>query len=301
MEKRISTWVAIVLAVVIGVMVIVLLNGVIQPTSVVVAKVAIAPGTPLTSDLLELRTVPAQVKPKDAFSRIEDLQGKVLAVGRAPGDDITASVLGDTAQAGIPANLQPDHLAVAVKVDLASGIAGLVREGQKVTLIGMLSPDVLQSIAAPAIPVNAPFLPTPTTVVLGFGQPTPTSTPTPTPAPPEAPLARIAISGVKVLMVPQSFRYQELPANSTQEQLFASARTVSAAQDGSVIVLDVPATPVEVVPGFKVNPATLIVALNKYGSLYLTLEPASGFQAPDILTLNLADLYDAMNNDRGGK
>ena len=301
MEKRRSPWIAIILAVVIGIMVIVLLNGVINPVSVVVAKVAIAPGTPLTADLLEIHTIPAQAKPKDAFTSITDLQNKVLAVGRAPGDFITASVLGQTAQAGIPANLQPDHLAVAVKVDLASGIAGVLREGQTVTLIGMLSPDVLHSIAAPSMPVTSPFLVTPTATVLGSGGPSTTPMPTATPTQPEAPLARIAISGLKVLLVPQSFQYVHLPSTSTQDQLFASARTVSAAQDGSVIVLDVPATPVEVVPGFKVNPTTLIVALSQYGSLYLTLEPASGFKAPDILTLNLADLYDAMNNNSGGK
>jgi Flp pilus assembly protein CpaB len=299
MEKRRSPWVPIILAVVIGVMVIVLLNGVINPTTVVVAKVAIAPGTPLTADLLEVRTIPSQAKPADAFTRIEDLQNKVLAVGRAPGDYITASVLGDTSQAGIPASLQPDHLAIAVKVDLASGIAGLLREGQKVTLIGMLSPDVLHSIAAPPLAVNSPFLTAPTTIPSGL--PAPTPTPTPTTTPPEAPLARIAITDLKVLMVPQSFRYEELPSSSSQDQLFASARTVSAAQDGSVVVLDVPSTPVEVVPGFKVNPSTLIVALSKYGSLYLTLESAKGFQEANILTLNLADLYDAMNKNSGGK
>ncbi len=299
MEKRRSPWVPIILAVVIGVMVIVLLNGVINPTTVVVAKVAIAPGTPLTADLLEVRTIPSQAKPADAFTRIEDLQNKVLAVGRAPGDYITASVLGDTSQAGIPASLQPDHLAIAVKVDLASGIAGLLREGQKVTLIGMLSPDVLHSIAAPPLAVNYTFLPAPTNIPSGLQAPT--ATPTPTPTPPEAPLARIAITDLKVLMVPQSFRYEELPSSSSQDQLFASARTVSAAQDGSVVVLDVPSTPVEVVPWFKVNPSTLIVALSKYGSLYLTLESANGFQEANILTLNLADLYDAMNKNSGGK
>jgi Flp pilus assembly protein CpaB len=301
MEKRRSPWIAIILAVIIGLMVIVLLNGYIRPTSVVVAKVALAPGTRLTSDLLELRTIPMQARPRDAFERIQDVQDKVLAVGRAPGDYIVASALGDTAQAGIPTDLKADHLAVAVKVDLATGIAGLLREGQTVTLIGMLSPDVLQSVAAAPIPVNSPFPVEPTTMALVPGQPTPTPTPTPTPAPPVAPLARIAISGLKVLMVPQSFRYEELPSSSTQEQLFASARTVSAAQEGNVVVLDVPATPVEIVPGMKVNPTTLIVALSEYGSLYLTLEPAKGFQSPDILTLNLADLYDAMNEDRGGK
>ena len=300
MEKRRSPWIAIILATVIGLMVIVLLNGYIRPTSVVVARVAIAPGTHLTADLLELRTIPMQAKPRDAFEHIEDLTDKILVVGRAPGDYIVASALGESAQAGIPANLQADHLAVAVRVDLASGIAGLLREGQTVTLIGLLSPDVLKSVSSAPIPINASFLPEPTAAAL-TGLPTPTPTPTPTPAPPMAPLARIAISGLKVLMVPQSFRYEELPSGSTEEQLFASARTVSAAQEGSVVVLDIPATPIELVPGLQVNPTTLIVALSQYGSLYLSLEPAGGFEAPDILTLNLADLYDAMNEDRGGK
>lgn len=297
MEKRRSPWIAIILAVVIGLMVIVLLNGYIRPVTVVVAKVAIAPGTLLTADMLELRTIPAQAKPNDGFSRIEDVQNKIVAVGRAPGDMILASVLGDTTQAGIPADLAPNHLAIAVSVDMASGIAGLLREGQTVTLIGMLSPDVLQSVSAEPIPVALPVLLTTTAT-----QPVlVTPTPTPTPLPPKAPLARIVISGVKVLMVPQSFRYQELPANSTQEQLFSSARTVAAAQDSSVVVLDVPTAPIELVPGMKVNPATLIVALSKYGSLYLSLEPASGFKSPEVLTLNLADLYNAMNDNRGGK
>ena len=220
MEKKRSPWIAISLAVVIGIMVIVLLNGVIRPTTVVVAKVAIAPGTPLTADLLELRTVPSQAKPADALTHIEDIQNKVLAVGRAPGDYITKSVLGDTSQAGIPVSLQPDHLAIAVKVDLGSGIAGLLREGQKVPLIGMLSPDVLHSIAAPATLMNSQFQIEPT--ALPSGLPAPTPSPTPTPTPPEAPLARIAISGLKVLMVPQSFRYEELPSNLSQDPLFTS-------------------------------------------------------------------------------
>jgi hypothetical protein len=103
-----------------------------------------------------------------------------------------------------------------------------LREGQTVTLIGLLSPDVLQNLSIAPMPVNLPFNLEPTQ--LEPGGPTPTPTPTPTPAPPVAPLARIAISGLKVLMVPQSFRYEELPPGSTEELLFASARTVSSAQ-----------------------------------------------------------------------
>ena len=176
MEKRRSPWIAIILAIVIGLMVIVLLNGYIRPVSVVVARMAIAPGTHLTADLLELRTIPMQARPRDAFERIEDVTGKILVVGRAPGDYIVASTLGETAQSGIPANLQADHLAVAVRVDLASGIAGLLREGQTVTLIGLLSPDVLKSVSPMAIPVNAAFLPQSTAAVFS-------SLPTPPPPP----------------------------------------------------------------------------------------------------------------------
>jgi Flp pilus assembly protein CpaB len=296
MEKRRSPWIPVVLSIAIGIMVTVLLNNVVRPTSVVVAKVALSPGTRLTADLLELRTIPAQALPKDALVRIEDAQDKTLVVGRAPGDFLLTSILGEASQAGIPANLASDHLAVAVPVALSSGLAGLLREGQTVTLVGVLSPEVLQNVALPSVPVTLPSLEEPTAPIPG--QPTPVPSPTPTPAPPAAPLARIAVSGVKVLLVPQSFRYEELPPGSTEEQLFASSRTVSAAQEGSVVVLDVPASPVELVPGMLVNPATLVVALSQYGTVYLTLEPAGGFQPGEILTLNLADLYDALNDSR---
>ncbi|MFZ6029555.1 MAG: Flp pilus assembly protein CpaB [Chloroflexota bacterium] len=297
MNKKRSPIVPIVLAVVIGLAVMALLNGMIRPVPVVVAKAAIAPGTRLDASLLEVRTVAASSLPVGAIQAIEEAEGQMLAVGRAPGDAITQATLGEDAQAGIPANLAPGHLAVAIRVDQASGLAGLLRPGQTVTLIGMLSPDVLEHTRA-AIPAVAAYQPEagPLGMVAG---PTATPTPTPTPLPPAAPLARIAISGVKVLMVPQSFRYEEVAASS-EEELFASARTVSAAQNGSVIVLDIPAAPVELIPGLLVNPAALIAALDEYGHITLALESAAGFDGGgNILTLNLADLYEALNDDRG--
>src|SRR5512145_759746 len=154
MNKKRSPIVPIVLAVAIGLAVMVLLNGMIRPVSVVVAKAAIAPGTRLSAGLLEVRTVAASSLPADALQTLEEAEGQMLAVGRAPGDTITQSTLGEDAQAGIPANLAPGHLAVAIRVDQASGLAGLLRPGQTVTLIGMLSPDVLENTQA-AIPVVA--------------------------------------------------------------------------------------------------------------------------------------------------
>ena len=121
--KKRSPIAAIVLAVVVGLLVIGLLNGVIRPTQVVVAKVAIAPGTLLTDQLVELRTIPMGARPVDAFSKVEDVAGKILAVGRAPGDWIVSSVLGDIAGAGIPAELPEGHVDEAYEQQLAYNIA----------------------------------------------------------------------------------------------------------------------------------------------------------------------------------
>ena len=299
--KKRSPIAAIVLAVVIGLLVIALLNGVIRPTQVVTAKVAIAPGTILSDQLVELRTIPMGAKPADAATKIEDVSGKMLAVGRAPGDFIVTSVLGELAGAGIPAELPEGHVALAIHVDMASGVAGLLRPGQTVTIIGMISPDVLKENTTNVITAPIPEFMAPTLAVTSVGlQPTAIPTPTPTPAPPSSPVARLAVTGLHVLMVPQSFRYEEVPASSSQDQLYASARTSMSAQDGSVIVLDVPTGLVEVTPGFKVDPATLLAALDKYGSIHLALEPAKGLgvDVSDVLTLNLGDLYKEMNADR---
>jgi Flp pilus assembly protein CpaB len=298
--KKRSPLAAIVLAVVIGLLVIALLNGVIRPTQVVVAKVSIAPGTILTDSLVELRTIPMGAKPSDAATRIEDVNGKMLAVGRAPGDFIVTSVLGEIAGAGIPAELPEGHVALAIHVDMASGVAGLLRPGQTVTVIGMIAPDILKENTTNVISAPIEQFMSPTLSLTPMTQATVTPTPTPTPAPPSSPLARLAITGLRVLMVPQSFRYEEVPAGASEDQLYSSARTTMSAQEGSVIVLDVPTGLIEVTPGFKVDPATLLSALDQYGLIHLALEPTKGLglDVSDVLTLNLGELYKEMNEYR---
>jgi len=298
--KKRSPLAAIVLAVVIGLLVIALLNGVIRPTQVVVAKVSIAPGTILSDSLVELRTIPMGAKPSDAATRIEDVNGKMLAVGRAPGDFIVTSVLGEIAGAGIPAELPEGHVALAIHVDMASGVAGLLRPGQTVTVIGMIAPDILKENTTNVISVPIEQFMSPTLSLTPMTQATVTPTPTPTPAPPSSPLARLAITGLRVLMVPQSFRYEEVPAGASEDQLYSSARTTMSAQEGSVIVLDVPTGLIEVTPGFKVDPATLLSALDQYGLIHLALEPTKGLglDVSDVLTLNLGELYKEMNEYR---
>jgi Flp pilus assembly protein CpaB len=296
-NKKRSPITVIVFAVLIGFLVIALLNGTVRPTQALVAKESLAPGTLLTADLVELRSIPAGGVPNDALRSTDELAGKMLTVGRAPGDFITTSVLGETAASGIPSQLEPGHVALAVRVTLASGVAGLIREGQTVTILGMLTPDVVQNaFSTNELPVNL-LLPTPVTgAVIPAVIPTPSATATPQPL--QAPLARIAITGIKVLLVPQTFRYQELPPDAdSNEQMFASSMSNSS-QSGSVIVLDVPTAPVEIVPGLSVNPATLLAALDEYGKLHLALEPSTGLELSEILTLNLGELYESLNEDK---
>ncbi len=298
--KKRSPFTAIVLAVIIGVLVIALLNGVVRPVQVVVARVPIAPGTLLTKDLVELRTIPAGGKPADALTKVEEADGKMVAVGRAPGDLIIQSVLGEIAGAGLPAELPEGHIAMAIHVDLASGVAGLLRAGQTVTVIGMISPDLITENPNIVLPAAIPEFSSPALTPNVPMGPTAEPTATPTPVPPSAPLARLAITGLKVLMVPQPFRYEEVPAGASQEQLFSSARTSASAQEGSVIVLDVSTQQIEVTPGLKVDPPTLLAALDKYGAIHLALQSTKGLNldVSDVLTLNLGELYEEMNDYR---
>jgi Flp pilus assembly protein CpaB len=291
MKKR-SPIIIIVLAVFIGMAVMVLLNNIVKPKPVVVAAFPIAPGTVLSEELLEVRTIPAGGIPVDAFSEITELLGKTVAVGRAEGDIIVASILGDDASAGIPSQLAEGHIAIAVDVDRASAVAGILRAGQTVTLIGMLSPDIMTNQAGLAYSAAQSIVTDDGSIEVIQGQNTKT---TPTPAPVLGPLGRITITGVKVLLVPQNFQYEETAYTANQEEMFASSQAM--VEEESVIVLDVPTTPIEITPGVFVNPATLIATLNQYGYLYLALEGSTGISVSpeNNLTINLAELYNLIN------
>ena len=80
--------------------------------------------------------------------------------------------------------------------------------------------------------------------------------------------------------------------------MFSSARTTSASQSGSVIVVDVPTDLIEITPGVQVNVATLLASLNQFGNLTLALEPADGLTLPgDVKTLNIGVLYQSLQDE----
>ncbi len=286
------------LAILAGGLTVSLLTFYVQPTSVVTAQFDLAAGTRLTADLLAESRVPKGAVPDKAFSSIEQAVGLVLTADRVSGDIITAYVAGDsTAAAGIPSQLAPNNVAIAVNVDQATGLAGIVRTGQRVTVIAILDPQSIQREAGNTVfPVALPTqMADEQKAEKGSDfQPTPTLVPTPTTQPPISPVASITIKGLRVLVVPQSFRYEELPTASGEAELFASARTSQMAQSGSVILLEAPLSPVQIGPGYQVCPAELLALLNQVATIHLILEPSDGLSI-EISTLepvDLANLYE---------
>ena len=241
-----------------------------RTAAVVVAAKPLAAGTRIQSGDVVVKRIPAAAVLPGAFSDVKDVLGRVVTAQRLPGDQITAGILGDRAISAIAASLPPDHVAMAVAVKRAQGMAGLLRPGDRVSVIGVIDPSDLNALN----PVGGMF---------ASGE---TSAEQPSPA------ARIVLRGLKVLFVPQSFRYEEI---SDRRRMAVVSTTASAARQGE-IVLDVPTTGVELYPGGPVvGQAELLALLNSKGEIHLALEN------PDAADLALASvspgarLFDIVN------
>ena len=220
---------------------------------------------------------------------VEQAVGKVLTTARVTGDPITSYVAGEaSASAGLPAELAPNSVAIAIKVDQATGLAGVLRPGQTVTVIGVIDPSRIQQGAYQTF--TSQVNPTPAEPNASV------PLPTPTPQPPPASLARVVISGLKVLVVPQSFRYEEVPPSGSGDA-FLPARTSTNLQDSSVILLEAPLTPVEIARGVVVSPAELLALLNQTAVIHLALEPAGGLtiSLQSLPAADLAQLYESLS------
>jgi Flp pilus assembly protein CpaB len=270
-----------------------LLSGVVVPKPVVVARLDLTAGTRLTADLLEVRTLPGSAIPDGAYTTLADAEGKVLTTARVAGDPITAYVAGESsASSGIPAQLSENTVAISIKVDQATGLAGVLRPGQTVSVIAIIDPGVIQQSALQS--VTSPVLEAPAAASSAGVSPTPLP-PTPIPQPPVSPAARIVISGLKVLVVPQSFRYEESATTGSSDS-FLPARTTVTLQQNSVILLEVPVTPVEIAPGLIASPAELLALLNQTAVIHLALEPANGLtiRVEAVPAVDLAELYQSI-------
>jgi Flp pilus assembly protein CpaB len=289
----------LVLALAVGLAVFVLLYNTIQPVSVVVAKQDLMAGTLLSPELVELRTLQRGNLPEGTYSNAADVLGKTLVVARVAGDALTSYVVGDaTSASGLPALLAPDTVAIALRVDQATGLAGVLRPGQTVTIIAIIDPSRITQGQASLYRAEAPDLglaPTLSPADLTYSSQALVNTPVPSPTtqPPVSPAARVAVTGLKVLVVPQAFRYEEISTTSSDGYL--PARTSSASQSENVILLEASILRSEIAPGVLASPAELLALLNDVATIHMVLEPASGVTIDvNAAGIDLARLYEAI-------
>lgn len=177
---------------------------------VVVAARALEAGTQLSISDVEMVQIHAGAVQQGAFDAVEDVIGLLSTVQRLPGDQITSAMVGDSAQNALAQALDPGYRAVAIDVDRASGLAGLLRPGDTVSAIGIIEQEMI-----------------------GVGQTN------------VGAASKMMLANLKVLFVPYEFRYRELnPGGSgdTMSPVMAS----SADRDKGVIVLSVPVDPITV-------------------------------------------------------
>ncbi len=280
MNQRNNLLIVIGGALVIFVIVFLSLHAATSTATTVVAARPIAAGTRLSAEDLTTQSINTNSRLAGALNKAPDAVGKVVLIARGPGDQITLDQVSDQAGVGIPAQLDPGTVAIGIHVNQASGLAGAIREGDRVTIIAVVDPQNLGGDFTAAPPIVA---------IPPSGAPRLDSTPVPTPIPQTA-AARLTVSGLKVLLVPQAFRYEEVPQDQTGQ--LSPVRSSTAAQQSSVILLQAPVEPVEVAPGLEMSPAELLALLDEKATIHLVLEPRDGLTGTrTAIGVQLADVY----------
>jgi pilus assembly protein CpaB len=114
-----------------------------EPTgTVVVANLDIPPGTAITGRLVRVAAWPRNIIPAQALANLKQVEGRVVRVPISKGEPILFSKLApEGTAAGLGGLLKTDMLAVTVKTDAVSGVAGFINPGDRVdVLVEMPSP-----------------------------------------------------------------------------------------------------------------------------------------------------------------
>ena len=230
-----------------------------------VASRALQAGTRLDEKAVEVKEIPAAAILPGAFTSLEEVEGQIITIPRTPGDQITDEMVGSKATASLMASLKPNHRAVAVHINKATGLAGMIQTGSQVTAVGIIDPQKLDLRSRNA------------------GEPTPGA------------MAMVVVPGLRVLMVPEGFRYREvLPGESGS---FAPAMTTAREQEKGVVLLDAPLEPIPLTTeGPMVSPVELLALLNSQGEIHLVGEPDGADYTIPPAGIGLYEVYQAMIN-----
>ncbi len=103
---------------------------------VVVAEVDISPGTALSGRMLRAAKWPKDIIPPKAVRTPGEVEGRVAQVSIARGEVLLHTKLApEGTAAGLGGLLEPNKLAVAVRVDDVSGVAGFINPGDRVDVM----------------------------------------------------------------------------------------------------------------------------------------------------------------------
>ncbi len=111
-------------------------QGDIATAKVVVAKTEVAPGTPVTPEVISLADWPRASVPKGAFSEAAQLKDRVISTGLSAGEPILESKLAPVgSKGGLSAVITPGKRALTVKVNEIVGVAGFTLPGNFVDIM----------------------------------------------------------------------------------------------------------------------------------------------------------------------
>ena len=238
------------------------LNGLKNTEPVVVAVSHIEANTTIEPSMVTVRQVPKAAVLSGAFRDAKDVVGRVVTIPRVPGDQITKAMVGEGGLNALAAGLKPDHRIVAVSVDKATGLNGMLHEGDKVSVIGIIDPQTIQTAGGAAVESVS------------------------------SPAAMFIASGITVAFVPKSFRYEQ------QAKGVMGGAAASLAGEKGVILLDVPVKPFPLAPGGpEISLPELLALVNKYGTLQLALDPLHADYSQPPVGVELFKVYDFIHKN----
>ena len=115
----------------------------LEGMSIAVAKEDVSWGTPLTMDKIRLVTFPEDSLPKDHFTKMEDLDGRIVLTRLNRNEPILESKLApiDIKTGGVAAVIDPKKRAMAVKVNEVVALPGFVKPGDRVDVMVTLTEE----------------------------------------------------------------------------------------------------------------------------------------------------------------
>lgn len=150
--KKYGTLIALAVAVVFGILAVVLANKWMNTrdrnqaaiaeqvplTKVVIAAMDLDIGTKLTPENLVLADWPKANAPKGAFSKIEDVVGRVIVTKMMAGRPLVAAELaGEGSGVGLVAQIRPGYRAMSIRVDEVIGVGGFILPATYVDIISV--------------------------------------------------------------------------------------------------------------------------------------------------------------------